>query len=124
MTTEQTPLQTMPTLNWPPHNISAISVERKGLIGRATCFQIGGVDVVVLCRTEADLQAVYERINENVANVPLFDPGLVERSTLISSAGVEVIVADDVTDVTDVTPKPTDIEANVAPVTVEDDDEL
>ena len=124
MTTEQTPLQTMPTLNWPPHNISAISVERKGLIGRATCFQIGGVDVVVLCRTEADLQAVYERINENVANVPLFDPGLVERSTLISSAGVEVIVADDVTDVTDVAPKPTDIETNVASVTVEDDDEL
>ena len=121
MTTEQTPLQTMPTLNWPPHNISAISVERKGLIGRATCFQIGGVDVVVLCRTEADLQAVYERINENVANVPLFDPALVERSTLISSAGVEVIVADDVTDVA---PKPTDIETNVASVTVEDDDEL
>ena len=35
-----------------------------------------------------------------------------------------MIVADDVTDVTDVAPKPTDIETNVASVTVEDDDEL
>ena len=123
MTTEQTPLQATPTLNWPPHNISAISVERKGLIGRATCFQIGGVDSVVLCRTEADLQAVYERINENVANVPAFDPLLVERSTLISSAGVEMIVPEENSHAT---LQPADEEAEQAAMNshVEDDDEL
>lgn len=79
---------------WAPHEITnveaSVDAPRTGMVGRAAAMRVDGIECLVLCRTESDL--------DNLGNYLLrpmgkeFDLSSIYKATLIHSTGIEVAI--------------------------------
>lgn len=74
-------------LHWHPYKIVDIDIgeNRTGFVGRAAAMRIDGIEVIVHCRTEADLASVGQALTDGQ-----FDEDRIYKATLIRTEGIEV----------------------------------
>lgn len=100
--------------SWTPHTITGVHATedepRTGYIGRAAALSIGGVESIVLCRNEADL----EKVGKHLMGANHFDINLIYKATLIHSAGIAIRLPEEPEEVEE-TPAAAPIEPEVVP---------
>lgn len=87
MNTTNTPA---PHKDWKPHvlvSVDCTTTPRSAFIGRASALILNGIECVVMAKNDADIGNVISALTDGQ-----FDPALVQRTTLIRSSGIEVVV--------------------------------